>query len=74
MIQRKICKHSIQISHTKGLVSDGKVGGEGSVNWSASGEGTFLVLGQPGGKGYKAQNNTQTILPTRTPCSAFKRS
>lgn len=51
-----------QISHTKGFVSDGKVGGEGSVNWSASGEGTFVLHGQPGGKGYKAQNNTQTIF------------
>lgn len=51
-----------QISHTKGFVADGKVGGEGSVNWSASGEGTFVVHGHPGGKGYKAQNNTQTIF------------
>jgi len=30
-----------QISHTKGFVADGKVGAEGSTNWSASGEGTF---------------------------------
>jgi hypothetical protein len=51
-----------QISHTKGFVADGKVGGEGSTNWSASGEGTFVVQGQPGGKGYKAQNNTQSIF------------
>lgn len=51
-----------QISHTKGFVADGKVGGEGSTNWSASGEGTFVVKGQPGGIGYKAQNNTQTIF------------
>jgi hypothetical protein len=51
-----------QISHTKGFVADGKVGGEGSVNWSASGEGTFVVTGKPGGPGYKAQNNTQTIF------------
>lgn len=51
-----------QISHTKGFVADGKVGGEGSVNWSPAGEGTFVVLGQPGGPGYKAQNNTQTIF------------
>ena len=51
-----------QISHTKGFVADGKVGGEGSVNWSASGEGTFVVTGQSGGAGYKAQNNTQTIF------------
>jgi hypothetical protein len=51
-----------QISHTKGFVADSKVGGEGSVNWSSSGEGTFVVTGQPGGPGFKAQNNTQTIF------------
>ena len=51
-----------QISHTKGFVGDGKVGGEGSVNWSSSGEGTFVVTGKPGGPGFKAQNNTQTIF------------
>jgi hypothetical protein len=51
-----------QISHTKGFVADGKVGGEGSTNWSTSGEGTFVVKGKPGGPGYKAQNNTQTIF------------
>ncbi len=51
-----------QISHTKGFVADGKVGGEGSTNWSVSGEGTFVVVGKPGGRGYKAQNNTQTIF------------
>jgi hypothetical protein len=41
-----------QISHTKGFVADSKVGGEGSVNWSASGEGTFVVTAKPGGPGY----------------------
>jgi len=51
-----------QISHTKGFVADGKVGGEGSTNWSASGEGTFVVAGKAGGVGFKAQNNTQTIF------------
>ena len=51
-----------QISHTKGFVADGRVGGEGSTNWSASGEGTFVVAGKAGGPGYKAQNNTQTIF------------
>jgi phosphatidylserine/phosphatidylglycerophosphate/cardiolipin synthase-like enzyme len=51
-----------QISHTKGFVADGKVGGEGSTNWSASGEGQFVVTDKPGGAGYKAQNNTQTIF------------
>ncbi|RKE25893.1 phospholipase D-like protein [Paraburkholderia sp. BL23I1N1] len=54
---------SHQISHTKGFVADGKVGGEGSTNWSASGEGTFVGgRNALGGLGYKAQNNTQTIF------------
>jgi len=51
-----------QISHTKGFVADNKAGCEGSVNWSASGEGTFIVAGKSGGPGFKAQNNTQTIF------------
>ncbi len=51
-----------QISHTKGGVLDGKVGFEGSTNWSASGEGTFVVKGAPGGAGYKAQNNTLAVF------------
>lgn len=51
-----------QISHTKGFVADGIVAAEGSTNWSASGEGTFVVKGMPGGPGYKAQNNTQTVF------------
>ncbi|MFI5013612.1 MAG: hypothetical protein ACHQAY_14830 [Hyphomicrobiales bacterium] len=51
-----------QISHTKGFVADGKVAGEGSTNWSISGEGSFVISGSPGGPGYKAQNNTQSII------------
>jgi len=51
-----------QISHTKGFVIDGKVGAEGSTNWSTSGEGTFVIKDQSGGAGFKAQNNTQTII------------
>ena len=51
-----------QISHTKGGVLDGKVGFEGSTNWSASGEGTFVLKGQAGGTGYKAQNNTLAVF------------
>jgi len=51
-----------QISHTKGFVADGRVAAEGSTNWSTSGEGIFVVTGQPGGTGYKAQNNTQSII------------
>jgi hypothetical protein len=57
-----------QISHTKGFVADGKVAGEGSTNWSASGEG----IGQPGGKGYKAQNNTQSIITDPDTISRFQ--
>jgi hypothetical protein len=51
-----------QISHTKGGVLDGKVGFEGSTNWSSSGEGTFVVSGHAGGAGYKAQNNTLAVF------------
>lgn len=59
-----------QISHTKGFVADGKVGGEGSTNWPDSGEGTFPGTWPVTGKtdpgimvqGYKAQNNTQSIF------------
>src|SRR5512136_1651464 len=60
-----------QISHTKGFVADGKVGGEGSTNWSTSGEGTFVVAGKPGGPGYKAQNNTQSIFTDPDTISRF---
>ncbi len=60
-----------QISHTKGFVADGRVAGEGSTNWSASGEGTFIVKGNPGGVGYKAQNNTQSIITDPDTISRF---
>ena len=62
-----------QISHTKGFVADGKVGGEGSTNWSASGEGTFVgTFAVAGGPGYKAQNNTQTIFTDPDTISRFQ--
>ena len=61
-----------QISHTKGFVADGKVGGEGSTNWSVSGEGTFVIGGTAGGPGYKAQNNTQTIFTDPDTISRFQ--
>jgi hypothetical protein len=61
-----------QISHTKGFVADGRVGGEGSTNWSTSGEGTFVVTGKAGGPGYKAQNNTQTIFSDPDTISRFQ--
>lgn len=60
-----------QISHTKGFVADGKVAGEGSTNWSTSGEGVFVVTGQAGGPGYKAQNNTQSIIMDPDTISRF---
>ncbi|HLZ05953.1 MAG TPA: hypothetical protein VKR55_27865 [Bradyrhizobium sp.] len=60
-----------QISHTKGFVADGRVGGEGSTNWSDSGEGTFVVKGKPGGASYKAQNNTQSIITDPDTVSRF---
>jgi hypothetical protein len=60
-----------QISHTKGFVADGKVAGEGSTNWSASGEGTAVRSGKIGGPGYKAQNNTQSIITDPDTISRF---
>lgn len=55
------------ISHTKGGVIDGIVAWEGSTNWSADGEGTFVVKGQPGGPGYRAQNNTVIVPASSAP-------
>jgi len=60
-----------QISHTKGFVADGKVAGEGSTNWSTTGEGIFVISGQPGGAGYRAQNNTQSIITDPDTISRF---
>jgi hypothetical protein len=60
-----------QISHTKGFVADGKVAGEGSTNWSTSGEGTFVLKGAAGGVGFKAQNNTQSIITDPDTISRF---
>ena len=51
-----------QISHTKGGVLDGRVGFEGSTNWSRGGEGTFVLKGRPGGPRYVAQNNTLGVF------------
>jgi hypothetical protein len=59
-----------QISHTKGFVADGKVAGEGSTNWSISGEGQ-AVAGKIGGPGFKAQNNTQSIITDPDTISRF---
>jgi len=61
-----------QISHTKGFVADGKAGGEGSTNWSTSGEGTFVLTNAPGGPGYLAQNNTQSIFVDPDTISRFQ--
>ena len=61
-----------QISHTKAGVIDGIVGWHGSVNWSASGEGTFVGAAGPGGVGYKAQNNTLEWFTAREKINGFR--
>lgn len=60
-----------QLSHTKGGVLDGRVGFEGSANWSRAGEGTFVLNDQPGGRGYKAQNNTLVVFTDPDAVSRF---
>lgn len=60
------------ISHTKGFVADGVVGAHGSTNWSKDGEGTFVLAGQPGGVGYKAQNNTQSFFTDTWSINRFR--
>jgi hypothetical protein len=62
-----------QISHTKGFVADGRVAAEGSTNWSVTGEGTFIVLGENAAQkpGFRAQNNTQSIITDTDTCSRF---
>ncbi|HTZ73573.1 MAG TPA: hypothetical protein VMB47_06610 [Candidatus Aquilonibacter sp.] len=60
-----------QISHTKGFVADGRLAAEGSTNWSVSGEGVFVLTGQPGGPGFKAQNNTQSVITDPDTVSRF---
>jgi hypothetical protein len=62
-----------QISHTKGGVLDGLVSFEGSTNWSASGEGTFISgATAPGGAGYKAQNNTLAVFVDPVTSALFR--
>jgi hypothetical protein len=52
-----------QIVHTKGGILDGVVGYEGSMNWSASGEGQGIGLrGAANVKGFKAQENTLLVF------------
>ena len=60
------------ISHTKGFVADGAIGCHGSTNWSTDGEGTFILKGEPGGCGYKAQNNTQSFFTDTFSINRFR--
>jgi len=61
-----------QISHTKAGVIDGVLAFHGSVNWSASGEGTFKQEIGPAGVGYKAQNNSLSWHTDRLTVNAFR--
>ena len=61
-----------QISHTKGGVIDGVLAWHGSVNWSASGEGTFVQATGPGGVGFKSQNNSLSWLTDQPNVNGFR--
>lgn len=64
-----------QISHTKGGVCVGlSMAWEGSMNWSAAGEGTGISL-KPGLnsiRGYRAQNNTMLVSTNPIMISRFR--
>ena len=51
---------------------DGVLGFHGSVNWSASGEGTFVHGAAPGGTGFKSQNNTLAWFTDRASVNGFR--
>jgi hypothetical protein len=61
-----------QISHTKGGVLDGIVAFEGSTNWSASGEGTGIVLAGKQHPGFKAQANTLAVYTNPYEIAKFR--
>ena len=61
-----------QISHTKGGVIDGVLGFHGSVNWSASGNGTFVQAIGPGGARFKSQNTTLSYFTDRPSVNGFR--
>lgn len=63
-----------QISQTKRFFADGKVGAEGSTNWSASGEGTFVVTDIPAAPATRRGTTRNRSSPTQTRSLAFKRS
>jgi hypothetical protein len=52
-----------QINNTKSFVANGKVAGEGSTNWSTSGEGTLVVMGKAGGPPIVVSSAGQRLSP-----------
>ena len=51
---------------------DGDPGFHGLVNWSASGEGTFVQTIGPGAFGFKSQNNTLSYFIDRPSVNGFR--
>ena len=61
-----------QFGQTKGFVADSVVGGQGSPNWSRSGEGTFSVVGSSGRPGSMGQTNIHTIFTSPDAIARFQ--
>jgi hypothetical protein len=62
---------TVQTSHTKGFVADGKVAGQGSTNWAGSGEGSFPFALSAMRTSFAAQRDGFVVLTNPEACRRF---